>query len=225
MLSPTARSPCAGWIAMTEHQQFRALPVRTDERALPARDRILDTVRVPSTHGSRPGGELAEVERLSGHEQPPSWIDDLRARLDALLDEHRAMLLDSLDGLTEEEARRSLVPSRTTLLGLVKHVTYVENVWFNQALTGRDLKELGAPSTPDRSFILRTTDTIESVRSAYTDACAESRRLVADLALEQEVTGRGRRALWAIYTHMLRELAQHCGHADILREQVLAARD
>jgi Protein of unknown function (DUF664) len=145
-------------------------------------------------------------------------------RLDELLDEHRAMLHDSLDGLTEEEARRSLVPSRTTLLGLVKHVTYVEHVWFNQALTGRSLRDLGAPSTPDRSFILRKTDTIDSVRAAYTAACAESRRLVADLALDDQVTGRGPRALWAIYTHMLRELAQHCGHADILREQVLAAR-
>ena len=134
------------------------------------------------------------------------------------------MLYESLDGLTEEEARRSLVPSRTTLLGLVKHVTYVEHVWFNQALTGRSLKNLGAPSTPDRSFMLRKSDTIESVRAAYAEVCAESRRLAVDYALDDEVTGRGPRALWAIYTHMLRELAQHCGHADILREQLLAAR-
>ncbi|SHJ11357.1 Protein of unknown function [Tessaracoccus bendigoensis DSM 12906] len=27
-----------------------------------------------------------------------------------------------------------------------------------------------------------------------------------------------------IYLHTLRELAQHCGHADILREQLLARR-
>ena len=114
--------------------------------------------------------------------------------------------------------------SPTTLLGLVKHVTYVEHVWFNQALTGTGLKDLGAPSTPDRSVILRKTDTIETVRAAYVAACAESRRLAAGLALDQEVTGRGPRALWAIYAHMLRELAQHCGHADILREQVIAAR-
>lgn len=162
---------------------------------------------------------------MTGQEASPPWTNDLRARLDELLDQHRAMLHDSLDGLTEEEARRSLVPSRTTLLGLVKHVTYVEHVWFNQALTGRSLRDLGAPSTPDRSFILRETDTIETVRAGYTAACAESRRLVADHALEDEVTGRGPRALWAIYAHMLRELAQHCGHADILREQVLAARE
>ena len=68
---------------------------------------------------------------------------------------------------TEAEARRCLVPSRTTLLGLVRHVTYVERVWFNQALTGRSLRELGAPSTPDRSFTLRKTDTIDSVRQAH----------------------------------------------------------
>ena len=153
------------------------------------------------------------------------WTDDLRARLDELLDQHRAMLRASLDGLTEEEARRSLVPSRTTLLGLVKHVTYVEHVWFNQALTGTSLRDLGAPSTPDRSFMLRKADTIETVRAGHAAACVESRRLVADPTLDQEVTGRGPRALGAIYAHMLRELAQHCGHADILREQVLAARD
>jgi hypothetical protein len=31
--------------------------------------------------------------------------------------------------------------------------------------------------------------------------------------------------VWALYLQVLRELAQHCGHADILREQVLARRD
>jgi uncharacterized damage-inducible protein DinB len=153
-----------------------------------------------------------------------AWTDDLRRRCDELLDEHRAMMHASLDDLTEEEARRSLVPSRTTLLGLVKHVTYVEKVWFDQALTGRSLRELGAPSSPDRSFMLRETDTVDTVRAAYAEACADSRRLVTDLSLEEEVTGRGPRALWAIYVHMIRELAQHCGHADILREQVLASR-
>ena len=155
---------------------------------------------------------------------PMPWTEELRTRLDELLDEHRAMLRASLDGLSEEEARRRLVPSRTTLLGLLTHVTYVEQVWFDQAITGRSLAELGAPPTPGRSFVLKPDATIASVQASYDEACAQSRRNVADLPLDAEVTGRGRRALWAIYEHMLRELAQHCGHADILREQVLAAR-
>ncbi|WP_238014301.1 DinB family protein [Dactylosporangium sp. AC04546] len=150
--------------------------------------------------------------------------DDVRTRLDALLDEYRARLHDSLDGLTEEEARARLVPSKTTLLGLVKHVTYVEGVWFDEAVTGRSYREIGNASSPDRSFTLRPADTIPSVRAAYRARCEVSRRHAAALAFDDVVTGRGGRRLWEIYLHMLRELAQHLGHADILREQVLAAR-
>jgi Protein of unknown function (DUF664) len=60
------------------------------------------------------------------------------AQFEVFLDEHRSELNRCLDGLTEEQARRSLVPSRTTLLGLVKHATVVEKVWFDEAVTCRD---------------------------------------------------------------------------------------
>jgi hypothetical protein len=143
----------------------------------------------------------------------------MRSRLKDLIDEQRAALHDSLDGLTEEEARRSLVPSRTTLLGLVRHVTWVEGFWYGQAITG-----VTQPGTPDSSFRLRKTDTIESVRARHREACEASRAAVAALDLDTVVTGRGERALWEIHVHMLRELARHAGHADILREQVLASR-
>lgn len=152
------------------------------------------------------------------------WTDDLRGRLDALLDEYREGLRGHLDGLTEEETRRSLVPSKTTLLGLVKHVTYVERVWFDEAVTGRSLKQIGVASTPDRSFVITKDDTTATISSAHRDACQDSRRAVARLGLEDVVTGRGSRTVWALYLQMLRELAQHTGHADILREQILAAR-
>jgi len=80
-----------------------------------------------------------------------AWTVDLRGRLDELLDEYRAALHDSLDDLTEKQARLRLVPSKTTLLGLLKHVTYVEGVWFDQAVTGGSYGELGMPSTPSGS--------------------------------------------------------------------------
>jgi hypothetical protein len=54
------------------------------------------------------------------------WVDEQRRRVDELIDDYRAALHDSLNDLTEEEARRRLVPSKTTLLGLVKHATFVE---------------------------------------------------------------------------------------------------
>jgi len=152
------------------------------------------------------------------------WTTDLRRRLDELLDEYRASLHDSLDRLTEDEARLRLVPSKTTLLGLLKHVTYVEGVWFDQAISGRSYAEIGISSTPDRSFTLKDADTIASIQEAHRSRCEVSRRTLAGLTLDAIVDGRGDRPVWALQLQVLRELAQHAGHADILREQVLARR-
>ncbi len=156
----------------------------------------------------------------------PDRVTDqpLRAQLEAFLDVHRAELSGCLDGLTEEQARRSLVPSRTTLLGLVKHATFVEKVWFDEAVTGRSRDEIGIPATPDESFLLGEHDTIESVGRAHREACAASRQATAPLDLAKMVTGnrRGPLPLRWVYLHVLGELAQHCGHADILREQIRA---
>jgi hypothetical protein len=147
----------------------------------------------------------------------------LRAQFEVFLDEHRRDLNDSLDGLTEEQARRALVPSKTTLLGLVKHATFVERVWFDEGITGRPRSEIGLPATPDDSFTLTDDDTVASVRQAHTDACEASRRATEPLGLDDLLTGnrRGPLPLRWVYLHLLRELAQHCGHADILREQIL----
>lgn len=155
---------------------------------------------------------------------PAEQVEDLRERLDSALDHYRQLLHDCLDGLSEEEARRSLVPSRTTLLGLVKHVTYVEKFYFEHCVTGRPLKEIGVATTPDRSFVLTRRDTIESIQQGHRTACEESREVAAELTLDQVVTGRTPQPVLTIYLRTLHDLIQHCGHADILREQILAAR-
>lgn len=160
----------------------------------------------------------------ASHRGPDSAERPLRQQFDDFLDEHRAILHDSLEGLTEEQARRSLVPSKTTLLGLLKHATFVEKVWFEEAVTGRSRAQIGIPQTPDESFDLAEDDTIESVRRTHREACAASRRATADLGLDDLLPGnrRGPLRLRWVYLHVLRELAQHGGHADILREQILA---
>ncbi|MDG4798004.1 DinB family protein [Micromonospora sp. WMMD1082] len=148
----------------------------------------------------------------------------IRAQFEIFIDQHRALINGCLDGLTEEQARRSLVPSRTTLLGLVKHATFVEKVWFDEGVTGRSRAEIGLPETPDESFVLDDADTVAEVQRAHRDACAASRRATENLDLDDLLTGnrRGPLPLRWVYLHVLRELAQHCGHADILREQILA---
>ncbi|SBT41015.1 DinB family protein [Micromonospora auratinigra] len=158
---------------------------------------------------------------------PPTFADRVvalpaRAQFEAFLDEHRAALDGCLDGLTEEQARRSLVASRTTLLGLVKHATFVERVWFDEVVTGRSRAEIGIPESSEDSFVLADDDTIATVRQAHREACAASRRATSTLDLDDVLPGhrRGPLPLRWVYLHVLRELAQHCGHADILREQL-----
>jgi hypothetical protein len=159
---------------------------------------------------------------------PATFAQDLinqpiRVQFEAFLDEHRSALSRCLDGLTEEQVRRRLVRSQTTLLGLVKHATFVEKVWFDEAITCRSRAEIGIPERSDESFILRDEDTIATVQLAHREACEASRRTAASVGLDDMVLGyrRGPLSLRWIYLHVLRELAQHCGHADILREQLL----
>jgi uncharacterized damage-inducible protein DinB len=153
------------------------------------------------------------------------WVADLRGRIEEVLDTYRTSLYHCLDGLSEEEARRKLVPSNTTLLGLLNHVTYVEGVWFDQAITGRSPKEIGLANSPATSFQLRASDNIASVQQAHQHRCEQSRQFLAELGLDVVVSGRGQHAIWSLLLQVLRELAQHAGHADILREQILATRN
>ena len=123
---------------------------------------------------------------------PATFAEDVinqpaRAQFEVFLDEHRSELNRCLDGLTEEQARQSLVPSRTTLLGLVKHATFVEKVWFDEAVTCRSRAEIGIPATSDESFILHDDDTIASVQQAHHEACESSRRATSSLGLDDRV--------------------------------------
>jgi hypothetical protein len=153
-------------------------------------------------------------------------LDDERTQLEAFIEEYRHAIEATLEGLTEEQVRRRLVPSATTLLGLLKHVTWMQRVWFEECVGGSSRRELGLVQGPDDSFRLADDDTIASVTAAHREACATARKAVADLPLDTVVTGHrsGPRTLHWVYLQVLRELTHHCGHADILREQVLSSQ-
>jgi hypothetical protein len=155
----------------------------------------------------------------------PILLADEQTTLIAMVDEQRAEVAAILDDLTEEEARARLVPSLTTPMGLVKHATFVEKVWFHSRIAGVDRRDLGLPDEVDDSFLIDPEDTVGSVRAAYVEACARSREVAAGRDLEEEFPWREVRvSLRFIYAHMIRELARHAGHGDILVEQLKARR-
>jgi len=89
-----------------------------------------------------------------------------------------------------------------------KHVTYVEGVWFDQALTGRTEKQVGIATSPDRSFTLAKSDDIASTLATHQRRCDQSRVMLSALSLDYVVDGRGERTVWALYLQALRELAR-----------------
>jgi hypothetical protein len=152
-------------------------------------------------------------------------IGSERAQLSAFLHDNRTEVAALLEGLSEAQARARLVPSATTLLGIVKHCAFVERVWFHVSLAGRSRDEVGIPEGADDSWVLDEADTVASVVADYRTAWAEAEEIAApydldDLAVHNR---RGPLTLRWIYVHMVEELGRHAGHGDILREQVLAA--
>lgn len=150
---------------------------------------------------------------------------DERAVLEGLVERQREAIAGLLDGLTDEQARRRLVPSLTTPLSLVTHATFVEKVWFHHRVAGVPRAELGIPETVEESFVPADEDTIESVLEAYRSACERSRVIAAEHDLEDQFPGHhGPLSLRFVLGHLIAELARHAGHGDILVEQIRAAR-
>ncbi|MFN8158575.1 MAG: DinB family protein [Candidatus Nanopelagicales bacterium] len=151
-------------------------------------------------------------------------LGDERAQLEAFLFDQRDQIATLLDGLDDEQARRRLVPSLTTLAGIVKHCAFVERVWFQVGLLGRTRAEVGLPEEIDDSFRLTDDDTVASLVADYRAAWAESDAAAAAYSLDDlvEHNRRSPMTLRWVYCHLVRELARHAGHGDILREQILA---
>jgi hypothetical protein len=156
-------------------------------------------------------------------ETPDVRLANEDATLSAFVDVQRAAIIGLLDGVTEEEARRRLVASRTTLLGIVKHCIRVEKVWFVEVIRGISREAQGL-ATGDDSFLLDDADTIASVRAAYETSVEESRVIADGLTMDDigEHWPGGRVRLRWIHAHLIAEYARHAGHGDILREQILA---
>ena len=143
-----------------------------------------------------------------------------REVLSGFLELYRGIVVRKLSGLSDADARRALVPSSTTLLGLVKHLAAVEREWFGQVLGRRPAAELGLP-VPGDGFALGPRDTVAGVVADYRSACAESRAATERHELDDVVPHErlGSVSLRWILVHLVEETARHAGHADILREQ------
>ena len=141
----------------------------------------------------------------------------------AFLDNNRAVMVWKLDGLSEGDARRPMVRSGTNMLGLVKHLAWVERWWFEYNFAGREVDFPWSDDDPDADFRVEDEETIADIVTLYELAVADSNQIIdrADLDDLSAVSRDGvSRSLRWIVGHMVEETARHAGHADIVRELI-----
>ncbi|MDT5141204.1 MAG: hypothetical protein QOE52_5675 [Mycobacterium sp.] len=161
---------------------------------------------------------MAETQRPDRREQQ---VFGERATLEAFLDDYREIAVRKVSGLSDADARRTLVTSPTTVGGLIKHLRWAEYGWFEQLLQERDNDNR---RTHERSweFEFLPQESLPTLLAEYQSQCDESRRIAAQYPLDHVVPHRrfGTVSLRWIYVHMIEETARHTGQLDILREQL-----
>jgi uncharacterized damage-inducible protein DinB len=151
---------------------------------------------------------------------PAPDIGDIRPILQGYLDHHRLTLLRICAGLTAEQlALRPVPPSTLSLLGLVRHMTKVERIWFRIRATGEDVARLFPIEDEDFDDLDPTTAerAVADLPAEWSACDAAVERLPLDHSIELDGEPV---SLASIYIHLIEEWARHNGHADLIRESI-----
>jgi hypothetical protein len=155
--------------------------------------------------------------------QPPNE----RVALCERLDQYRANAAAALAGVPWADASRRVLPATDlTIAGLVRHLAWGEDRWFQGRLLGAPMPppwDVPGADDPDQAMRLMLGDTVASIAALYADACGRSRAAVAAFeSLDQLAAvpsfGRGPVNLRWILVHMIDETARHVGHLDLLHD-------
>lgn len=147
--------------------------------------------------------------------------------LQVSLDRHRDAIVWKLDGLDDEALRRSMTPSGTNLLGLVKHLAAVEYGWFCDTF-GRPTEEFArllseqVDVNPEVDMHIAPDETTADILAFYERARSAADEAISELDIDAVGTawfGDSVSMRWVLI-HMIEETARHAGHVDILRELI-----
>ena len=156
-------------------------------------------------------------------------VSDPKGDLQHYLQGARDAVVWKLDGLSEYDIRRPLVPTGTNLLGLVKHLASVEFGYFGDVFgrpSGEPLPWMDEGAEANADMWATADQSREEIIGLYYRAWAHSDATISALALDaigivpwwrpdhHEVT------LHQILVHMIAETQRHAGHADVVRELI-----
>jgi uncharacterized damage-inducible protein DinB len=154
---------------------------------------------------------------------------DAKADLQRYLQQGRDALLWKLEGLGEYDVRRPMTPTGTNLLGLVKHLAYIELGYFGDTF--------GRPFPGPRPWLQEDVDPTADLWATAEESRGEIVALYrrawqhADETIDAlELDAPGEVPWWSpasrqvtlhrILVHVIAETHRHAGHADIVRESI-----
>jgi len=147
--------------------------------------------------------------------QPAKLAVGERETVLALLQFHRDSFVRKVEDLSEDDARRVLVPTGTTLLWLTKHLARAEHIWVVHRFLGS--------GEPLIDHTVTAGDTVASTIEAYRAVWARTDAIAAAAELDDVCRNLGddppANLRWVLM-HLLEETARHAGHADIIRELI-----
>jgi uncharacterized damage-inducible protein DinB len=156
--------------------------------------------------------------------------EGVKAGLNRYLQTARDALVWKLEGLSEYDVRRPMTPTGTNLLGLVKHLAYVEQGYFGETFGRLDP---GVPAwnddegaEPNWDMWATAEESRDQILGLYRRAWAHADATIAALPLDAPGTvpwWEGERAsvtLHRVLIHVIAETNRHAGHADLVRELV-----
>ncbi|GAB3723019.1 DinB family protein [Nocardiopsis nanhaiensis] len=155
-----------------------------------------------------------------------------REALLSFLAEQREFLLFTLKGLDRERASERPTASALNLAGLVKHVSQTERGWIRFIEEGAPEVDYESEETYDyheSTFRLVGDETLAGVLAEYETTATQTEayiRALPNLEFSRKLPSAPwfpEETAWTVrdvLLHLIRETAQHCGHADIIRESL-----
>ncbi|MGB2571578.1 DinB family protein [Micromonospora citrea] len=139
------------------------------------------------------------------------------------LDYFRESVVAKVTALSEDDVRRSRLPSGWTPLELVKHLRYVELRWIEWGFQGRDVGDPWGDRRDDRWHVApeeTRADLLAALRAqgGHTRAVVEGSDLAAIGAPGERWDGADPASLERVLFHLVQEYARHVGHLDIVAE-------
>ena len=152
--------------------------------------------------------------------QPVPLTGDEKTSLHVALQRHRDVVLWKIEGLDDDQLRRQMTPSGTSLLGIVKHLAAVEYGWFCSTF-GREMEPMPFDEeAPEADLRIAPGETTTDIVDFYNRACSAADVVIGEVGLEElgdAWFGEQVSMRWVLI-HMVEETARHAGHMDILRE-------